>query len=435
MDQQEAIKSLEKGSQFYDDGNIEGSLSYYKTALEIFRKTKNIGKEADTLLQMSDIYTDIKDYDNAEKHYEMSLKCYNKVKDRIGAGYALTGIGMINEKRGEYEQARSYYRKSIKKFKKIKDHSREAIVAALIANTYEAQEAWEDAITGYRKSSNISNKFGNKEKEDRYNKKLSTIPKKRKEHGPLKWKILTVLAYLAALIVAEVTTTYYGVKIGLLMHTCILFALLIQSSLESSSNFANLLRSMMVLPMIRLIGLSIPMMQISPLYWYPIIAIPLFAASYTLIKAQGLGRVDVGLVLGKIPIQLVIALSGVFLGAIEYTILKPKPLIPVFNLETLIFAGIILLIATGFAEELLFRGIIQKNAENVFGKLFGLLYTALIFTSMHIGWQSIPDLFFVFGVALFYGYAFQKTRSLTGVTLSHGLSNTFLFIIIPFMFI
>ncbi|AEG18402.1 tetratricopeptide repeat protein [Methanobacterium paludis] len=434
MDQQEAIKSLEKGSQFYEDGNIEGSLSYYKTALKIFKKTKAVEKEADTLLQMGDLYIDIKDYDNAKKHYEMSLKCYNKVKDHIGAGYALTGIGMINEKRGEYEQARSYYRKSIKKFKKTKDHSREAIVAALIANTYEAQEAWEDAITGYRKSSNISNKFGNKEKEDRYNKKLSTIPKKRKEHGPLKSKILTVLAYLAALIVAEVTTTYYGVELGLILHTCILFALLIQSSLESSSNFANLLRSMMVLPMIRIIGLSIPMMQIPTLYWYPIISIPLFAASYIIIKAQGLGRADVGLVLGKIPVQLMIASSGVFLGAIEYMILKPKPLISVLNLETALFAGIILLVATGFAEELLFRGIIQKNAENVFGKLFGLLYTALIFTSMHIGWNSIPDLFFVFGVAMFYGYSFQKTRSLFGVTLSHGLSNTFLFIIIPFLF-
>ncbi|MCE7698035.1 MAG: tetratricopeptide repeat protein, partial [Methanobacterium paludis] len=91
MDQQEAIKSLEKGSQFYEDGNIEGSLSYYKTALKIFKKTKAVEKEADTLLQMGDLYIDIKDYDNAKKHYEMSLKCYNKVKDRIGAGYALTG--------------------------------------------------------------------------------------------------------------------------------------------------------------------------------------------------------------------------------------------------------------------------------------------------------------------------------------------------------
>lgn len=78
-------------------------------------------------------------------------------------------------------------------------------------------------------------------------------------------------------------------------------------------------------------------------------------------------------------------------------------------------------------------GYYQKNAENVFGKLSGLLYTALIFTTMHIGWKSFPDMIFVFCVAIFYGYAFQKTRSLSGVTLSHGLSNTFLFIVVPFM--
>jgi len=62
----------------------------------------------------------------------------------------------------------------------------------------------------------------------------------------------------------------------------------------------------------------------------------------------------------------------------------------------------------------------------------GLLYTSLLFTALHIGWNSFYDLIFVFSVALFYGYTFQKTRSIVGVTLSHGISNTFLFLIIPF---
>lgn len=77
-------------------------------------------------------------------------------------------------------------------------------------------------------------------------------------------------------------------------------------------------------------------------------------------KAQGLSRENVGLVAGSIPIQIVIASSGVFLGTIEYFILKPKPLIPVFSLEMVLFAGIILLVATGFAEELLFRVLSEK---------------------------------------------------------------------------
>jgi membrane protease YdiL (CAAX protease family) len=189
---------------------------------------------------------------------------------------------------------------------------------------------------------------------------------------------------------------------------------------------------MMALPIIRIIGLSIPLLQIPTLYWFPIIAIPLFATSYTIIKAQGLNRRNVGLIWGNLPLQLLIASTGILLGCIEYTILQPKPLIPVLNLETLIFASIILIISTGFAEELLFRGILQKNSQNVLGPLYGLLYTALLFTALHIGWNSIYDLIFVFIVGLFYGIAFYKTKSILGTTLSHGISNTFLFLIVPF---
>jgi hypothetical protein len=430
MDEQEALKFSAEASQLYRDGNIEKSLLYYKKALEIFRALKNVGAEAGTLLYMADIYLESKDFKSAEEHYQLALKSYKKVKDKIGEGYALTGFGVLNEKKGNYEESRSQYRKAIKKFKKVGDPERAATVTSLIAGTFEAQEAWEDALMEYKESSRTFKKTGNQKL---YNRKIRDLKASRKKHMPSKRSIITVIGYLLALILAETVTTYYGVKVGLAMHACILFALLLQSSMEASPNFANLLRSMMVLPLIRIIGLSIPMMQIKPLYWYPIIAIPLFAASYTIMKAQGLSRKNVGLVLGSIPIQIVIASSGVFLGTIEYFILKPKPLIPVFNPEMVLFAGIILLVATGFAEELLFRGIIQKNAENVFGKLSGLLYTALIFTTMHIGWKSFPDLIFVFCVAIFYGYAFQKTRSLSGVTLSHGLSNTFLFIVVPFM--
>ena len=161
----------------------------------------------------------------------------------------------------------------------------------------------------------------------------------------------------------------------------ILFALLLNSSLDVSYNYAVMLRSMMVLPIIRIIGLTIPLMQIPTLYWFPIIAIPLFAAVYTIMKNQGLTRKHVGLIWGNKKVQFLVALTGMFLGTIEYTILKPLPLIGVFDPVTLITGSIILIISTGFAEELLFRGILQKNAENVFGMAMGLLYTCLLYTS------------------------------------------------------
>ncbi|MGB9980546.1 lysostaphin resistance A-like protein [Methanobacterium sp.] len=246
-------------------------------------------------------------------------------------------------------------------------------------------------------------------------------------------QFLILMGYLFAIIAAEVMTTYFNIEIGLLIHSIILFMLLVHSSLEKSPKFSNILTCMIAIPMIRIIGLSIPLLQVPTLYWFPVIAIPLFVSAIFIIRVQKTNLKTLGLNFGNIPVQLTIGFTGIILGFIEYQILHPKPLIAQFNMESLLFAGIILLISTGFAEELLFRGIIQRNAENLLGKILGLLYTSLLFTSLHIGWQSLFDLFFVFGVAMFYGYIFQRTRSLFGVTLSHGLSNTVLFLIMPFI--
>ena len=304
----------------------------------------------------------------------------------------------------------------VKNFEEKNDQERLATLLSLIGGTYEAQGAWEDAIIEYKRSSSIFKKIGNYGRKQEVDILIDDIQDKRSITKTSRNEKIIAVLYLLGLIIAEVSVTYINKEVGLVIEMVILFALLLNSSLNVSYNYSVMLRSMMILPMIRIIGLSIPLMQIQPLYWFPIIAVPLFAAVYTIMKSQGLTRKHVGLIWGNKKIQFLIAITGIFLGTIEYTILQPKPLIAVLDPVTLITASIILIISTGFAEELLFRGILQKNAENVFGTIAGLLYTALLFTALHIGWNSFNDLIFVFSVALFYGYSFMKTRSIVGIT-------------------
>ncbi|BDZ69023.1 CPBP family intramembrane glutamic endopeptidase [Methanobacterium ferruginis] len=245
--------------------------------------------------------------------------------------------------------------------------------------------------------------------------------------------VITLIVYLLALIAAELLTTYINKIWGLSLHTIILFALLVNAAMVESEDFSNLLQSMMAIPIIRIIGLSIPMMQIKPLYWFPIVAIPLFAAAIVIMRRQELSLPDVGLIVGKLPVQLLIAATGFITGIIEFFILRPAPLIEEFTPLLLFGAFIILLLSTGLAEELVFRGILQKNAMKVLGTGFGLLYTSLVFTTMHIGWIYFSDLVFVFSVAMFYGYMFIKTKSIFGITLAHGISNSMLFLVMPFV--
>ena len=290
-----------------------------------------------------------------------------------------------------------------------------------------------ESILNYRKETRIFD-VENYERAVQVRKVITDLEDRQFRIKSYKKYVLILAAYLMAIVFAEIVTAYYNAGYGLTIHAIVLFSLLVNSSISHSSRFSNLLRSMMILPIIRIIGLTMPIMQVKELYWFPVIAIPLFAASYTLMRSQKLTRKRVGLILGNIPLQLTVALSGVILGFIEYLILRPQALISTFDMGTVLFASIILIISTGFAEELLFRGILQTNAEKVLGNTFGLFYIALLFTALHIGWNSTLDLIFVFSVAIFYGYTFQKTKSLLGITLSHGISNTFLFLIVPFIF-
>ncbi|WP_276699782.1 CPBP family intramembrane glutamic endopeptidase [Methanobacterium formicicum] len=259
------------------------------------------------------------------------------------------------------------------------------------------------------------------------------VNEKRFQMGFPTGYILTLIAYLLALIAAELLTTYVNKTWGLAAHTIILFALLVNAAMVESTDFSNLLRSLMPIPIIRIVGLSIPMMQIKPLYWFPIVAIPLFAASVVIMRSQNLSLRDVGLFIGDFKVQALIALTGFVTGIIEFFILRPDPLIAEFTPILLIGAFFILLISTGLAEELLFRGILQNNVMNMFGTTFGLIYTSFIFATMHIGWIYLTDLIFVFSVALFYGYCLIRTKSLVGITVAHGISNTMLFLVMPFV--
>jgi hypothetical protein len=91
-----------------------------------------------------------------------------------------------------------------------------------------------------------------------------------------------------------------------------------------------------------------------------------------------------------------------------------------------------LLLATGFAEEFVFRGVLQKVSTDVLGDR-GLLLVAIIFAVLHVGYLSVSDVVFVFFVGLYFAWATVRTGSILGATVAHGITNILLFVVIPFL--
>jgi len=239
------------------------------------------------------------------------------------------------------------------------------------------------------------------------------------------------IIYLLAIALAEVVTNFFSLMGGVICHTILLAALIVHSSLAAESSSRKLLLALCLAPLTRIMSLSMPLAQFSPIYWYLIIYPPLFLAAWVAMRRLNLTARETGLTAQKLPLQLVVGLTGVIFGVVEYLILRPEPLISELYWGEMLLPVFVLLVGTGFVEEFVFRGVVQRASMEALGR-WGLPYVALVFAILHLIHLSAIDIAFVFAIALFFGWVVNKTGSLLGVTLSHGITNIVLYLIIPF---
>ena len=240
------------------------------------------------------------------------------------------------------------------------------------------------------------------------------------------------LAYLAAMTLAEGLTTLVIPHIGLIFHGLLLVTLILHATLFADRGEQRFLMTLTLAPLIRLMSLSMPLLNFPFIYWYAMIGVPLTLAAFLVLRVTGFKAAHIGLNGRALPWQLVIGLTGLIFGYMEYIILRPAPLIKALTWQQIWLPALILLVFTGFLEEFIFRGIIQRGAAGTIGR-YGLIYVSALFAVLHIGYRSVWDVVFVFMVALFFGVMVARTGSLLGVTLAHGLTNISLYLVIPFL--
>lgn len=240
------------------------------------------------------------------------------------------------------------------------------------------------------------------------------------------------VGYLVTLTLAEVLTTLVEPRLGLLLHSLLLAGTLAYSARRWDRPVHRFWTTLSLAPLIRLISLSLPLRMFPQVYWYLVISIPLFIATAVVRRILNFSWEECGLHGKGLPLQLFVVVVGPFLGLVEYRILRPAPLISSLKWDQVLVPALILLVGTGLLEELIFRGVMQRAVLEVMGKQ-GIIYVSAVFAVLHTGHRSLADVFFVFGVALFFGWFVYRTRSIVGVSLVHGLINIWLFLIVPFL--
>ncbi|RJQ30712.1 MAG: CPBP family intramembrane metalloprotease [Peptococcaceae bacterium] len=231
---------------------------------------------------------------------------------------------------------------------------------------------------------------------------------------------------------AELCTGLVSVRAGMWLHILLLSCLLLHAALTYRHSAGRLYLALCMAPLIRILSLALPLAGTAVIYWYAWISIPLFIGTAVLIRLLGLKLGEVGIIPGKWPVQATVGLLGAPLGLIEYFILRPRPLIQTPGWLEMLVPAVVLLVCTGFLEELIFRGVLYRVATEAVGKRFGLFYSSFVFASLHITHLSWLDVLFVLGVAVTFAWVVGRYRSITGVSLAHGVTNIGLYLVWPF---
>ena len=239
--------------------------------------------------------------------------------------------------------------------------------------------------------------------------------------------------FLLGITSAELVSTYRSQLLGQAYYGVLLILILLFAMFNTRTKIQKLMLALSLAPLARLVSLTMPQLRIHPVVSYIVVGIILLVAAVVVYRLSGYKPGDIGLTPGKhLPLQLLVGLAGVGIGFIEYMILRPDPLASSTYLSSLLFPALVLFIFPAFMEELIFRGLMQRAASGVYTRTWPY-FLALLFAVLHIGYRSWLDLIFIFFVGLIFSLVVEKTRSLIGVTLAHGLASISLFLLFPLL--
>ena len=221
---------------------------------------------------------------------------------------------------------------------------------------------------------------------------------------------------------------YLGMVIHLINLQAITLALIFG---KSSVEIRNSLQSLLLLPIIRMVNLSMPVFFTTTLLWYPLIYGVMFVPVYYVIQQQSITLKEIGIHYSNLNILPLAIVAGINMAIIEYKILNPLPLIENIQLPNIILITLVMFVFVGAVEEIIFRSVLITRFEKVMGNKKAVILSSVLFGVMHSGYGIKAEIIIatVFGLAL--GYAFQKTRSFAFILAMHGTTNVFLFGILP----
>lgn len=248
------------------------------------------------------------------------------------------------------------------------------------------------------------------------------------------WLAIEPWVYLALLGISELISDLKQPVVGLWMHAVLGAIMIVRGTQVTDRVRGRLYLACSIMAVVRIVSFAIAPSFISGVWFYVFAEVPFLAAAITASRVIRLSPAELGI---RRPRYLwaspFIIVSGIGAGWIEAQIIHPAALTPGLRPGQIWLPALLLIISTGFVEEVVFRGLIQYTTTRYFGTVVGIVYTSLGWALLHIGWLSWVDVGYVFTIGLVWGAMRHWNRSILDLAIAHGLANVMLFLVIPNM--
>ncbi len=232
---------------------------------------------------------------------------------------------------------------------------------------------------------------------------------------------------------AEIFLTIQNIYLSFMIYLFIFISLLIIASYKYKQPAYALYLSLMLIPLIRIISVSIPLSGIPEVFEYIVVSVPLFITGAIVAKMVGLTYTDLGFRFDRLHSKLLIGLLGILLGFVKFFIFQLGKT-DISTTPEVFLIWTLLLIYLGFLEEFLYRGIIYNAFLRVLSQKKAVFFTSFLYATLTISTKSFVNVLFAFLISIIFCGVFTRQKSLTGLYLAHGLMNITLYVICPLIF-
>jgi len=250
-----------------------------------------------------------------------------------------------------------------------------------------------------------------------------------------KMRVKLLWVYLISIWIAEITLVKISLTLGVFLHIIIVLSIFILTAVYYEEDIAKLYLSLSLVPFLRILNLSTPIVPIPPIYWYIPVGIPGWIAAILFIKIFGLSPQEIGFKAGRIPSQVMVGIiSGIPLGILSYLSLRPEPLISAMEIFTLITAIVIISLFVVLPEEIVFRGILFKSAIRVLDLKWAYIFAVLTYCSAYISHLSIGYIIVILIAGCTFCRFIKHFNSLLAASVGHIITSITAYLIWPFYY-